>query len=48
MCVSVWVCTYECRCFQRPEEGARAPRAGVTRGCEPSNTGSRPRDRGSG
>lgn len=30
VCVCVWVCAYECRYLWSPEEGIRAPGAGVT------------------
>jgi hypothetical protein len=34
VCISVWVCTHEWRCPQRPGEGAKATGAGVTGSCD--------------
>lgn len=39
VCVCMWVCTPECSCPQRPEEGIRNPGTGVTGHCESPDTG---------
>jgi hypothetical protein len=41
MFIYIFLCIYEYRCPQRPEEGVRAPGAGITSSCEPAGVQTR-------